>query len=86
MTKKSTRYVSTINFSLLKMKQLLSSMAHSLRISTTLAMNINQKKIKDNKIEIINMTEYMKNGKTNYISLNYELNKLETDLTNILGF
>lgn len=40
---KSTRYVSTINFSLLKMKQLLSSMAHSLRISTTLAIDINQK-------------------------------------------
>jgi|GEM_PF-4473872 len=86
MTKKSTRYVSTINFSLLKMKQLLASMAHSLRISTTLAMNINQKKIKDNKIEIINMTEYMKNGTTNYTSLNYELNKLGTDLTNILDF
>lgn len=82
--KKSTRYVSTINFSLIKMKQLLSSMAHSLRISTTLAMNINQKKIKDNKIEIININEYMKNGETNYISLNYELNKLGTDLTKIL--
>lgn len=84
MSKKSTRYVSTINFSLIKMKQLLSSMAHSLRISTTLAMNINQKKIKDNKIEIININEYMKNGETNYISLNYELNKLGTDLTKIL--
>lgn len=32
------------------------------------------------------MNEYMKNGETNYISLNYELNKLGTDLTKILDF
>ena len=84
--KKSTRFVATRNYSLTRMKQFLSSIAHSLRISTNLAMNINQEKIKDNKIEIINLRDYMRNDEINYTSLNYELNKLGTDLTYILDF
>jgi len=84
--KKSTRFVATRNYSLTRMKQFLSSIAHSLRISTNLAININQEKIKDNKIEIINLRDYMRNDEIIYTSLNYELNKLETDLTYILDF
>ena len=83
---KSTRFISTRNYSLLKMKQLMTSLRHSLRISTTLSMNINQQKIKDDKMEILDIKKFMNNDEENYILLNYELNQLQTDLTNILDF
>jgi len=84
--KKRTRFISTRNYTLLKMKQLMKSLRHSLRISTTLSMNINQERIKYNKVEMLDIRNFMNNNEENYISLNYELNKLQTDLTYILEF